>query len=120
MGKKTVKVPEEVDLFENGGLDDEDADAAHPGPALEPKPFIRFAPKDRERIDEYHERDPRRRNNVCDNVTCSIFTPNSLLQRAAIIRLAAVRFGTFRTMFEPEPKQMFEVRFSQTVEPEPE
>ena len=35
-------------------------------------------------------------------------------------RLAAVRFGTFRTMFEPEPEQMFEVRFSQTVKPEPE
>jgi hypothetical protein len=37
-------------------------------------------------------------------------------------RLAAVRFRTFRTMFEPEPEQMFEVRFSQTVrvEPEPE
>jgi hypothetical protein len=62
MGKKTVKVPEDTDLFENGGLNDEDADAARPAF----KPFIQFqvAHKNRERV-EHHERDPQRRNNVC-------------------------------------------------------
>ncbi|KAI9511705.1 hypothetical protein F5148DRAFT_1146655 [Russula earlei] len=60
-GKKTVKVPEDVDPFENGGLNEEDADAPHP--AFEPQPFVQFAPKDREHIGEHHERDPRHQNN---------------------------------------------------------
>jgi hypothetical protein len=75
--KKTVKVPEDVDLFENGGLNDEDADAARP--AFEPQPFTQFTPKDCERVGEHHERDPRRRNNVCGNAICSIFTLDSLV-----------------------------------------
>ena len=35
-------------------------------------------------------------------------------------RLAAVRFRTFRTMFEPEPNPMFRVQVQQITEPEPE
>jgi hypothetical protein len=63
MSKKTAKEFKPVDPFENGGLDEDDADATRPAfepkpPAFEPKPFVRHG--------EYHERDPRRRNNVCD------------------------------------------------------
>ena len=35
-------------------------------------------------------------------------------------RLAAVRFQTFQTMFEPEPNPMFGVQVQQITEPEPE
>lgn len=77
-------MPEDIDLFENGGLNDEDADAARP--TLKAQRFIQFAPKDRERVGEYPERDPLRRNNVCGIVTCSFVTPpDSLLQLAGIV-----------------------------------
>lgn len=59
MGKKTVKAPEDVDLFKNGGLNDEDADATCPAFMLRP------VSEDHEHVGKYHERDTRRRNNVC-------------------------------------------------------
>ena len=74
MGKKTADMSKPVDPFENGGLNEQDADATRP--AFRHKPFV-FTPEDRERVGEYHERDPRRRNNVCGSGThSSFFTAN--------------------------------------------
>ena len=55
--------------------------------------------------------------NSCD---LSPTRANSSLFIRGLNRLAAVRFRTFQTMFEPEPNILFGVRSNQTIEPEPE
>jgi hypothetical protein len=72
-GKNAVKNPKPIDPFEDGGLNEEDADATHP--SFEPSPFV-FVPQDCEHVGECHGCDPRCQNNVCDTITCSIFVHN--------------------------------------------
>ena len=60
--EKVTKASEPIDLLQSGGLGDEDAHATRP--PFKMTPFL-IETQDHERPGERHERDSKRRNNVC-------------------------------------------------------